>query len=60
METKFTNTENSKTNESHKFVLNLSYSSSKHVDLQNLPFYQMWKNITKQYKSNKLQIIAPK
>ena len=34
MGTIFTNTENSKTNEPHEFVLNLSQrSSNKHVDL---------------------------
>ena len=41
METIFVNTENSKTNEPHKFVVNLSQrlvasSSNKHVSLQNL------------------------
>ena len=40
METIFMNTKNSKTNEPHKFVLNLSQrldlrSSNKHVTLQN-------------------------
>ena len=34
-------------------------SSSKHVALQNLLIYYMWKNIKKQYKNNKLKIIAP-
>ena len=58
------NTENSKTNEPHKFVLNLSQrldlrSSNKHVALQNLSIYYTWKNIRKQYKNNKLKIIAP-
>ena len=38
------NTENSKTNETHKFVLNLSQrldlrNSNKHVALQNLSIY---------------------
>ena len=38
------NTENSKTNEPHKFILNLSQrldfkSSNKHVALQNLPIF---------------------
>ena len=60
METIFMNTENSKTNEPHKFVLNLSQRldlrvSNKHVALQNLSIYYMWKNIRKQYKSNKLK-----
>ena len=57
-------TENSKTNEPHKFVLNLSQrldlrSSDKHVALQNLSIYYAWKNIRKQYKNNKLKITAP-
>ena len=44
METIFMNTENSKTNEPQKFVLNLSQrlnlrSSNKHVALQNLSVY---------------------
>ena len=55
----FTNTENSKTNEPFKFVLDLSQvldliRSYKHISLQNLPIYYTWKNITKQYKNNKL------
>ena len=58
------NTENSKTNEPHKFVFNLPQrfylsSSNKYVALQNLSFYYTWKNIRKQYKNNKLKIIAP-
>ena len=58
------NTENSKTNEPHKFVLNLSQrldlrSSDKHVALQKLSIYYTWKNIRKKYKNNKLKIIAP-
>ena len=44
METIFMNTENSKTNEPHKFVLNLSQrldlnDIDKHLALQNLPIY---------------------
>ena len=44
METIFTNTESSKNNEPHKFVLNLSQkldlrSSDKHFALQNLYVY---------------------
>ena len=58
------NTENSKTNEPHKFVFNLSQKldlrrSNKHVALQNLSIYYMWKNVRKQHKNNKLKIIAP-
>ena len=64
METISMNTENSKANQPHKFILNLSQrlylkSSNKHVTLQNLPIYYMWKNIRKQYESNKLKIIPP-
>ena len=64
METIFTNVENSKMNELHKLVLNLSQrlnlrSSDKHVALQNLSIYYTWKNIRKQYKNNKLKIITP-
>ena len=54
------NTENSKMNEPHKFVLNLSQrldlrSSNKYVALQNFSIYYMWKNIKKQYKNNNLK-----
>ena len=50
METIFLNTEISKTNEPHKFVLNLSQkldlrSSNKHVALQNLSIYYTLKHI---------------
>ena len=50
METIFMNMENSKTNEPHKFVVNLSQrldlrSSNKHLPLQNLSIYYTWKNI---------------
>ena len=63
METIFMNTENSKMNEPHIFGLNLSQrldlrSSNKYVDLQNLPIYSTWKNKRKQYKNNKLDIVA--
>ena len=64
METIFMNTKSSKTSEPHKFDLNLSQrldlkSSNKHVVLHNLSIYYTWKNIRKQYKNNKLKIIAP-
>ena len=64
MEVIFMNTENRKTNEPHKFVLNLSQrldlrSSDKHVALQKLSIYYTWKNVRKKYKNNKLKIIAP-
>ena len=63
METIFMNTEKSKTNEPHKCALNFSQrldlrSSDKNVGPQNLSFYYTWKNIKKQYKNNKINIIA--
>ena len=61
----FINTENSKTNELHTSVLNLSQrldltSSNKHVALQNVSIYYTLKNIRKQYKNNKLKIATPR
>ena len=61
MKTTYINTKNSKTNEPHKFVINLSQrldlrSSNKHVALQKVPIYYTWKNIRKQYKINKLKV----
>ena len=58
------NTENSKTNEPHKFALNLSQrldlrSSNKHNTLKNLSIYYTWKNMKKLYKNNKLKIVTP-
>ena len=55
--------ENNEMNEPHKFVLNLSErldlnSLNKHVALQNLSIYYMWKNIKKQYDNNKPKIIV--
>ena len=63
METIFMNTENNKTNESRKFVLNLSQrldlrSSDQRVASQNLSIYCTQKNIRKQYKNSKIKIIA--
>ena len=51
-------------NESQKFVFSWSQrldlrSSDKLVVLKNLSIYYIWKNIRKQYKNNKLKIIAP-
>ena len=60
----FMNFENSKMNEPYKFLLNLSQRldlrcPSKHVALQNLSILYTWKNISKQYKNNKLKTISP-
>ena len=57
-------TEKSKTNEPHKFLLNFSQrldleNLGKHVAFQNLLIYYTWKNIRKQHKNNKLKIITP-
>ena len=63
METIFMNSENSKTNESNKFVLNSQRldlrNSYKHAALQNVYIFYTWKNIGKQYKNNQLKKIAP-
>ena len=64
METIYINTEDSKTNKPHKFILNLSQgldlkSSNKHVSVHNFSVYYTWKNIRQQYENNKLKIIAP-
>ena len=64
METILINTENSKTNEPHKFILNLWQrldlrSSNKDVALQKLTIHYNWKNIRQHFKNDKLKIIAP-
>ena len=51
------NTKNSKTNEPHKFVLNVSQgldlrSSNKLLAFHKLYIYYTWKIIRKQYKNN--------
>ena len=51
-------TEDSKMNEPQRQRLDLR-SSDKHFALENLSIYHTWKNIRKQYKTNKLKIIAP-
>ena len=52
-------TENSKTNEPHKFVYNFSQRSIKIVAFQNLSIYYKWKNMRQQYQNTKLERIAP-
>ena len=64
METIFMNTEKSKTNEPHKFVLNFSQvldlrSSDKSLLFKIYLFISRVKNIRKQYTNNKLKMIAP-
>ena len=59
------NTENSKTNESKKFIyqftdkLNLKIPNYKNIGLVNLSIYYTWRNIKSEYKNNKFKISAP-
>ena len=58
------NTENSKTNERHKFRLDLTDKlnlkiSNKNMALANLSIYYTWKNIKSEYNNNKFKISAP-
>ena len=64
METIFMNTENSKTNESHRFRLDLTdklnlKNPKKNMALANLSTYYTWKNIKTEYNNNKFKISAP-
>ena len=64
METSFMNTENSKTNESHRFKLDLAdklnlKNPKKNMALVNLSIYYTWKNIRSEYNNNKFKISAP-
>ena len=64
METIFMNTENSKTNESHRFKLDLAdklnlKNSEKNIALVNLSIYYIWKNVKSEYNNNKFKISAP-
>ena len=64
METVFMNTENSKTNEPHKFRLTLAdklnlKDPNKNMALANFSIYCTWKNIKSEYKNNKFKISAP-
>ena len=58
MYTIFLNSENSKTSDPHRLLLNLSHKinlkkSDKYVALSNLSIYYIWKDIKKSYKNNK-------
>ena len=57
-------TENSKTNEPHRFRLDLTYklnlkNPNKIMALINLSIYYTWKNIKTEYNNNKFKISAP-
>ena len=58
------NTENIKTNESHRFRLDLTdklnlKDPKKNMALANLSIYYTWKNIKSEYSNNKFKISAP-
>ena len=59
------NTENSKTNESNKFIYqftdkpNLKTPNKKNIGLVTLSIYYTWKNIKSAYNKNKFKISAP-
>ena len=58
------NTENSKTNEPHRFRLDLIdklnlKSPNKNMALANLSIYYTWKNINSKYNNKKFKISAP-
>ena len=62
MKTIFMNTENSKTNERHRFKLDLAdklnlKNPKKNIALVNLSIYYTWKNIKTEY-NNKFKIFA--
>ena len=58
------NTENSRTNESHRFQLDLTdklnlKTQNENMALANVSIYYTWKNIKFEYKNNKFRISAP-
>ena len=58
------NSENIKTSDPHRLLLNLSEKknlkrSDKYVALSNLSIYYTWKNIKKSYKNNVQSHTAP-
>ena len=64
MDTIFMNSENSKTSDPHRLLLNLANKinlkrNDKYVALSNLSIYYIWKNIKRSYKNNKFRISAP-
>ena len=63
METVFMNTKNSKTNEPHRFRLDLTDKLNlkhpkKNMALANLSIYYKWKNIKTECSNNKFKISA--
>ena len=63
MDTIFMNSENSKTSDPHRLLLNLTDKinlkrSDKYVALSNLSIYYTWKNIKNSCENNKFKISA--
>ena len=64
MDTIFMNSENSKTSDPHRLLLNLSDKISlkrkdNNFPLWNFNIYSTWQNMKKSYQNNKLKILAP-
>ena len=64
MNTIFMSSENSKTSDPHRLLLNLTDKidlrrKDKYIALSNLSIYYTWRNMKKSYKSNKFKISAP-
>ena len=58
------NSENSKTFDHHRLLLNLAdkinlKKNDKYIAFSNLSIYHTWINIKKSYKNNKFKISAP-
>ena len=58
------NTQNSKTNELHRFKLDITdkinlKNWNENMALANLSIYYSWKNIKSEYSKNKFKILAP-
>ena len=58
------NSENRKTSDSHRLLLNLTEKiilrrKDKYIALSNISIYYTWKNIKKSYKTIKFKISAP-
>ena len=64
MDTIFMNSENIKTSDPHRILLNLSDKidlrrKDKYVVLSNLSIYYTWKNIKRWYKNNNFKMSPP-
>ena len=64
METIFMSTENSGTNKTHKFKLDLAdkfnlNNPGKNMGLANLSIYYTWQHIKSEYNNDKFKISAP-